>query len=279
MRVELRPLRQDAWSGITKYKNCYTDLAKYWTRSGSFYTGLTIEDAERLGAILNIDLKPNSKFWDTFYIRVGDRPVILETDDPMDELRYLFLKNHKRVKTSLTEHKATADFVLINQEEIAARNNEFSRLKRQAFREFDKMTPEERRKALRIFGKSAENVNDELVESRLSEIVEGNPGGFIEKWVNNKSRETQYLLERAVSMNILRKNKRAFLYGTDIIGHDLYDAIIFLEDPKNQDLKISLLNQINAKNTIASVSNELIKKQVTDNISKKAKAEQLKEEE
>jgi hypothetical protein len=247
MKVTLRPLAQDSWSGVVKYKNCYEDISKYYTRSGGIYTGLSKEVADRLGEKLGRDLSQHSEFWDTFYIRTVGKDIILDLEDPMDELKYHFLRNHKRVKNSMLEHKATANFVLLNQEQESQRMNVFGRAKRKAGAELDKMTPEEMRKALRIFGKSAENMSPDVVENRLNEIIEGDPQGFLDKWVNNKSRETQYLIERAVSMNIIRKNKRLYNYGTDVIGHGLEETILYLDDPVNQDVRIAILQQIDGK--------------------------------
>lgn len=278
MKVILRPLRQDTWSGIIKYKNCYEDLSPYFTRSGSIYTGLTEGDAERLGKRLGLDLSPNSEYWKTFYIRTADRDIILELEDPHDELKYLFLKNHKRVKNSLFEHKATANFVLINQEEEAKKDNLFGRTKRQAIREFDKMSIEEMRKCLRLFGKSSENLANEVVENRLFDIVEGDPQGFIDKWVNNTDRETQYLIERAISMNIIRKNKRLYTYGSDTIGQGLEDAIAYLNDPKNQDVKIAIKQQIDGKGSLDKLANAQIMAEVKETVTKRIKAEQKKQD-
>jgi hypothetical protein len=250
-KVVLRPLAKDAWSGVTKYKNCYEDIGPYYTRSGAIYTGLADETAERLGKKLGVDLSPGSEYWNTFYIRTVGKDIILDLEDPMDELKYHFLKNHKRVKDSIFANKATANFVLVNQEEESKKTNLFNRVKREASREFDKMTTEEMRKALRIYGKSAENVAADVVENRLYDLVEGDPQGFLDKWVNNKNRETQYLIERAISMNVIRKNKRIYNYGTDVIGHGLEDAISFLQDPKNQDVKLAIMGAVEGKSVIS----------------------------
>lgn len=253
MKIVLRPLVGDPWSGIIKFRNCHEDLASYFTRSGRLYTGLTDADAERLGTKLNLDLKTGSEFWKTFFIRTSGKDMVLETEDPMDELKFLFLKSHKRVKSSVFEHKATANFVLINENEEARRANVFSKAKRQALRELDKMSTEDVKKALRIYGKRAENLTAEVAESKLFELVEGDAQGFINKWVNNEARETQYLIERAIGENIIRKNKRQYSYGTEVIGYGIEDAILYLENPKNQDLRMTIISEIKAKEKLSSI--------------------------
>jgi len=250
MKVTLRPLAQDKWSGVTKYKNCYEDIGPYFTRSGGIYTGLTADTATRLGEVLGRDLSPASEYWNNFYIRTAGKDIILNLEDPLDEVKYHFLKNHKRVKDSIFANKATANFVLVNKEEESKRTNLFNRTKRSAIAEFEKMTPDEMRKALRIFGKSAENLSSDIVENRLFEIVEGDPTGFMDKWAKNPNKETQWLIERAVSMNIVRKNKRLYTYGTDTIGHGVEDVISYLDDPKNQDVRIAVRQAIEGLGSI-----------------------------
>jgi hypothetical protein len=252
MKVILRPLVKDAWSGIIKYRNCHEDISSYFTRSGRLYTGLTDSDAKRLGDKLGYNLAPGSEFWKSFFIRTSGKDMILETEEAMDELRYLFLKSHKRVKNSVFEHKATANFVLINEQEEARKSNVYNKAKRQAMREMDRMSTDDIKKALRLYGKRSENMTAEVAENRLFEIIDGDPQGFVDKWVNNQGRETQYLIERAVSENIIRRNKRQYSYGTEVIGYGIEDAIAYLEDPKNQELKITIKAEIESKNKLSS---------------------------
>lgn len=247
MNVILRPIKRNSWSGKIRYRNCYEDLGPYYTRSGSIYTGLTPSDEERLGNILGLDLKRTSDFWKTFFVRVYDTDIYLNTEDPQDELKYLFLKNHKRVKTSIFEHKAGANYLLINHEEEAKKSNLINKIRRTAMKEFDKLTAEDIRKALRLYGHNAENMEPEVAENRLFEIVEANPQSFIDRWVNNTHRETEYLIERAISTNIIRRAKNIYRYGSEIIGRSMLEAIDFLDNPKNQDILLSIMKAVQSK--------------------------------
>jgi hypothetical protein len=183
-------------------------------------------------------------------VRVGSDDIFLETEDPLDELKYIFLKNHKRVKSSIFERKATADYLLINKDEEAKRENMFNKSKVDAISEFKQMSLTDMRKCLRLFGQNAENVSSELVENSMFKLVESNPTMFIEKWVNNKDREIEVVLEQAISRNIIRRNKNIYKYGSDVIGYSMPETIDFLNNPKNQDIKKAVLNAINAKDFI-----------------------------
>lgn len=260
MIIILRPLGKDPWSGLKNYRNCYEDLGSYFTRSGRLYTGLTKADEERLGNLLSLDLSPSSEFWRSFFIRTGTKDLYLDTVDPMDELRYIFLKSHKRVASSIFERKSSANFVLVNKDEEAKKSNIYGRLKRKAFREFDKLSREDIVKCLRLYGHNAENVSAEVAENMLSDIVEGNPSKFVELWVENKDKETQFLLEKAIARNVIRKNKNIYRYGSDTIGHGLDDTIGFLKDPKNQDIRIAIERAVETKASMPEIEKESVEK-------------------
>lgn len=249
MKVLLRLNGRNNWPNIKKYRNCYDFIGPYLTRSGMRYTGFgehNENDRKRLEERLEIDLGPSSEFWDNFYIRIGAKDVYLEIDDAMDEVRYIFLKNHKRVE-SFGNKRASADYVLINQEEEAKEENKFNRVKRKALREFDKMSIDDVRRCLRLFGHRADHVIAEKAENDLFEIIESNPDKFLDRWVDNKERDTEYILEEAISKNIVRKNKTVYRYGSDIIGNTKQDTIDYLDDLKNQDIKKAILKEIQAK--------------------------------
>lgn len=250
MRVILRPI--EGKRPIVKYRNCYDYLTPYYTRSGGIYTGILAEDGDRLSKVLGLNLLPSSSFWNTFSVRIGAGDVILDTEDPLDEIKYLFLKNHKRVKTSIFEHKATADYLLINKEEEAKKENLFNKAKIDAISEFKRMTVTDMRKCLRLFGHNAGDSNSELVENELFKIIENNPQAFLDKWVNNKDREIEVVIEQAIAKNIIRRNKNVYKFGSEVIAYSMQECVDFFNNPKNQDVKMSVINAIDAKDYIVT---------------------------
>ena len=247
MEVRLKPLQANPWSGMDRYPNCSDVLRPYFTRTGRVYTGLTREDEKRLGDILGIDLRPGSSFWDTFRITVGKETVVLDLDRPEDELKYLFLKGHKRVKGSIDEKKASANYYLHNPEEEAGIFNKVNRIKRKAIATFDKMKPEEWKKALRLYGENANNLSDAVAEDRLMARIEQNPEHFFKVWVDNKNRQTEYLIKEAIAKSVIRKTKNIHYFGTITLGNTLEDSIAYLDNPENSDIKASIINEANIK--------------------------------
>lgn len=250
MVVELKIKKKNPWAGLIKYKSCQDYIAPYYTRSGSIYTGLTPEDEKYFEKALGYEeghLSKTSDFWTTFCVKVGARTVLLDDSIPRQAMMIKFLTGHKRVATSLEKMDAGKDYLLINREAEAIETNKLNKLRRDAIKEFDKLSMDQMRKCLRIFGIRAEGMSNELVESTLFGIVDKEPRKFFNKWVDNKSKETEFILESAIAKGIVRKDRTQYYYGTELFADSLQDAIAYLDAKKNQDLKLSIINQIENK--------------------------------
>lgn len=250
MVVELKIKKKNPWAGLIKYKSCQDYIAPYYTRSGSIYTGLTPEDEKYFEKALGYEeghLSKTSDYWTTFCVKVGSRTVLLDDSIPRQAMMIKFLSGHKRVATSLEKMDAGKDYLLINREAEAIETNKLNKLRRDAIKEFDKLSMDQMRKCLRILGIRAEGMSNELVESTLFGIVDKEPRKFFNKWVDNKSKETEFVLESAIAKGIVRKDRTQYYYGTELFADSLQDAIAYLDAKKNQDLKLSIINQIENK--------------------------------
>lgn len=250
MVVELKIKKKNPWGAFLKYKNCFDYISPYFTRSGSIYTGLTPEDEKYFEKALGYEeghLAKTSDFWTTFCVKIGSRTLLLDDSIPRQAMIIKFLSGHKRVATSLDKLDAGKDYLLINREAEAVEANKQNKLRRDAIKEFDNLSLEQMRKCLRLFGMSADRMSNELVESSLFNIVDKQPKRFFDKWVNNKSKETEYLLEQAIAKGVIRKDKTHYFYGSDMFADSLQDAIAYLDNKKNQDLKLSIINETNNK--------------------------------
>lgn len=250
MEVVVRIIKVNPWSGITKWANCFDYIAPYYKRTGSIYTGLTKEqqaDFEKKLGYPEGHLSANSTFWDTFAVKVGKDDVTLNTEKPEDELKYIFLKGHKRVADGINNISPSTDYVLINKDIEAEAANKRSRIKKEALIASTKMSIEDMRKCLRLFGYRSTDMSNELVEAKLNEVIEKQPDMFLTKWVNNDNKEINFVIEEAISKNIIRKSRSQYYFGTDLIGNGLDDVIAYLNDKKNQDIKLAILSEIKAK--------------------------------
>lgn len=251
MVVELKIKNKNQWAGVTKYKHCQDYISSYWTRSQQRYTGLTPEDEKHFEKLLGFDegtlARSNGDFWDSFVIKIGSRTLYLDDTIPMQALKIKFLSNHKRVATSLDKFTAGKDYLLINREAEAIERNKINKRRRDAIKEFDKLSLDQMRKCLRLFGMSSDRMSNELVESTLFNLVDKQPDKFFNLWVDNKSKDTQFILESAIAKGVIRKNKTQYFYGTDMIADSLPDAIAYLDNKKNQDLRLAIINETQNK--------------------------------
>lgn len=250
MVVELKIKKKNPWIGLVKYRHCFDYIAPYFTRSGSIYTGLTPEDEKYFEKALGYEeghLAKTSEFWTTFCVKVGTRSLLLDDSIPRQAMIIKFLSGHKRVATSLDKLDAGKDYLLINREAEAIEQNKQNKLRRDAIKEFDKLSLDQMRQCLRLFGMSSDRMSNELVESTLFNMVDKQPKKFFDKWVNNKAKDTEFLLEQAIAKGVIRKDKTHYFYGTDMFADTLEDAIAYLDSKKNQDLKLAIINETNNK--------------------------------
>ena len=125
------------------------------------------------------------------------------------------------------------DYVLINKDFEAEQANRINKVKREAYRALDKMSVEDMRKCLRLYGMKSDTMSNELVEAKLTEQIEKAPDAFMLKWVNNPNKEMNFVVEEAVAKNIIRKSRSQYYFGTDLIGNGIDDVIAYLKDKKN----------------------------------------------
>lgn len=136
---------------------------------------------------------------------------------------------------------------MINRQAEAIEANKINKQRREAIIEFGKLTLDQMRKCLRLFGLNGERMSNELVESTLFNLVDKQPKKFFDLWVNNKSKDTQFILEEAIAKGVIRKQKTQYYYGTEMIADSLNDAIAYLDNKKNQDLKLAIINETKNK--------------------------------
>lgn len=251
MKATLTFKKVDPWSGYKIYDDCKHAITSYIMRSGVRYTGLNGSEftvlREELEDELGVDLRPHSTYWDNFAIYLGTKDVQLDTEDPEQKLKYYFLLGHKRVAFGLNDHKPSTDYVLLQAEEEAKEENSKARNRRRAIIEFEKLSVNDMRKALRLFGYKADNSSPELVENSLFKLVEENPVKFLSIWVDNKTKDTEFLIEEACAKGILRKHNTTYKYGSDVVGYTINEAISYIDNPANRDLKATILAQLEGK--------------------------------
>lgn len=245
--IRLKPIPKTTWSGFIRFTNTKDYITPYYDEGGTIITGLTIEDEERLGKLLKKDLSCTSAFWHEYKILMTDKEKQFNIDNPEHELAYKFMLAHKKVANSELERNMFpyAEYIIFNEELEAKIKNEKFTVKRKASTLFNELSLNEMRDILKLYPGYAksDSVSSDVVEARLYELMEKDPAKFNEL-VGDKKLEMKIFLKDLIQSKILRKNRNAFYYGTDNIGHDEESTITFLENPENQGLLIALKQEL-----------------------------------
>ena len=228
-------------------RNSVRYIGGWTTRNGLPYSGgFTVEQRrdfeKRLGYPEGALDASNTKFWDN-YIAIklqGNKPYIIDTDTVEGEFKYEYCKNHIEVLDGYDDKKPRALYVMINQESEAKKSNIANAKKIEAIKEFDKMSPDDIYKCLRLFKVSSAELSPEVSRDRMFELVLAKPEDFMSKWVNNKDKAYFVLIEDAISKNVIRRTKNIYYYGTDVIGRSMQDTVSYIKDKKNEELYLSI---------------------------------------
>lgn len=247
--VTIKPIKRPTWNGFMRFKNTKDSLSPMHDYTGTIVTGLTKEEQDRLGVVLQKDLSPASTFWYEYRVIMIDKDKVLNLENPEHELAYLFLKGDKRVANSQEEYDKGefpyARYVIYDEEKAAVEKNKEFTVKRKATTEFNKLSIDQMIDILKLYPGyiNLTSVKPDVVESTLFELLEKDPAKFL-NLSGDKKLDMKVFLKNLVNEKILRKNRTAFYYGEDILGHDEESAITFLEDPKHQSLKIEFAEQL-----------------------------------
>lgn len=243
-QIDARKKQFSDYNGMT-YKNCKNTLTVQWDQYGNLNTGLTEEEAEELGKAIKHDLSKESTYWHDFKVAMTDKDLILNLEEPKDLIKYKALLVHPLVANSVNDVHPKAMYVIYNESEEAKNRNAVAGIKIKASVLYSKLTIDQKKDILRLYPNTynTRNVSNEIIEARLFEHVETNPEKFV-RLVEDKKRDMKVFLKDLVTNKILRKNKNAYYYGDDVLGHDEESTITHLDSPENQSLKVALMQEL-----------------------------------
>lgn len=244
MSVTIRLINKNRWVGVSKYPDRYTDIAPYWKRNKEIYTSFDEslpedrKEMKKFEESLHTTLNSKSEYWDYFFVRLTADDIILNPGNyDLDALTLRWLKGHKDAQLSPRKPAASAIFSIVDEEEEAKVVNDRSRAKTSAFSEFNKMTVDEKRDCLRLYGFNYDGGSNEVVEARMFELMDDNPSKFVRFWVDDKLKYTKVLVQRAMSSGLLTRKGKSIFYGGTPLGSNVDEAAVELEKDENAQLK------------------------------------------
>jgi len=252
-KIEVKLIKKTSWSNFSLLPKCKDTVVARLTRSG-YNTGLTKEDEDRLEKQMRLEpgtLNRFSDYWKEYVVFLTDKGLDLNLENPKDFIDYKLLIACEKVAPSVKDQIKfpKAKFVIFDKEEQAKKENEFTKIKKKAFAEFNTLSISDMKKILKLFGLSADDSTDEIVENTLSDIVETRPSEFL-KVANIEDFSTRLLIEDLLRSNIIRKVGARYEYGQDVLGHSLDKTIEYFKDPLNQELVLTLKENLDTRKRI-----------------------------
>lgn len=227
-----------------KYTNRYYDLVPYIKKNKELYTSFDESNPEdkkemkKFEAALHTELHHKSLFWDTFFVRItGDDLILNPGEYDGDALTLRWLRGHKDAKTSPRQNKANAVFVIVDEQEEAKVINERGQIKTAAIVALNKMTVDEKRSCLRLYGFDYDGGSAEVVDAKMFELVDDNPSKFKRMWMDDQLKFTKVLIQRAMSKGILRRKGKSIFCETTPLGSTVDEAAVELDKNENAQLK------------------------------------------
>jgi len=248
-KVILRALERQSWSGFHRFPKCKDTVIASLGRGG-YQTGLT--DKEEVKLEKELQMKPGmlgkySEYWKDYTVILNDKDKTLVLERPRDFIDYKILMASNRVANSVNNLMdwPKAEYVLYNAEEDAKKDNLKIKEKRKAYKKFNSMTSSEMRNVLKLMGKKAANASETLVENTLADLLDENPAEFNET-LDLPDFKLRVFINDLMDINTIRLRGGHYLFGDSPIGHDLESALVYLKDPKNQDIVLSLKSKLKA---------------------------------
>lgn len=263
MKITVRPTMKtwlpDGHDGEIRYTGCAEYLCVQMNAATrKLNTGLTKEDEARLEKALHLDEGTlsayNALYWGDFRrtIKIDKNGLILDTDNPADEIIYLNLKAHTAVANSEQElidspFGPTFRYVITSDEEEARVKNSKNKLLKDAYKLQGKMSTASMKSLLKIAGKRvAEDSSLDFIEAQVFDMINADPGYFIEL-VNDPAFEMKVFVLDCINIrSLLKQGPKFILNGADfadtssILGFSIDEVVSYLQDPLHQDVYMGL---------------------------------------
>lgn len=251
--IKIKKVNRPGFFGIGSYPGKTTLTYCAQLSKNGYNTGLTKEEEAHFEKAL--ELKPgqlgrHSKWWEEFNAVHAPRLSANKTnelilDNPINELKFKVLLANDKIANTEFQKTPYSEFYIDNEELKAAAEVESFNYEFEGMALILKMTPEEKRSALRLFGKSGlDDSKEVLLNAELGKQLRKDPKSFV-AILSDKEIKTKAFILELVEKGILKRKGNTFVYETDIIAGNTEECIHFLNDPNNSKLRIVLNDKLN----------------------------------
>lgn len=228
-------------------------------RNGAIANILSAEEKEVLEDLTGLNLSVYGDFWKTFQVSLykDDASNTFDKSNPMDYLSIKLLESLvDDIAPSWAERvkKQTYDFVITGDEEIQDEKKVKLDIKKEAWKVYGRME-DDREKLIgvlnllsnKLIGKDSKL---KWIQGEVENYVDTKPSAFLNV-VQDTSLEIKMLINKAIESGYIIKNNNK--YSTvdglsltkDKQAPSFENAVSYLEDPKNQDVRDLIIAKTN----------------------------------
>ncbi len=243
--VTIKPIKKNALGNLSRIpSSTYTIVAKL-TRVG-YETGLTPAEEKKLEKELGLEantLSKRSPYWKAYAFKIpGDSSVTLDLSEAQSYLDYRLCLACTEVADSEEDiNTLTHDFFIADDEKKA--NKELVRIKQHdnAIIAYTKMSVKDMRDVLKLLGYKTANMSETYVQTALRSEIDENPTKF-NNIVEDPDFQEKVFIKDLEYYKILSKDGTKYYFGevNNVIGNSIEDAVEYLNDKANNQIKIQL---------------------------------------
>lgn len=248
----IKPIVKAKFSGVSSYSKTQTVFCgAELDLNGLYKTGLDREKEKHYEHVLNLapgTLGKKSTFWGDLEIRINnDKPTRFPLSGYMDELKEYVIRAHSKIANSELHLMANpqAMFFIDDPEEKAKLESQKMDYELEAIDSFTTLPIEDKRSMLRLYGKSGiDNMSETMIKAELYKEVKKDPVYFVKTLQNPKLMKAHALLKELVEKRVVTKKGAYYYNNEDMIGASTDEAISYLNNIKNQQIKLALENKV-----------------------------------
>ena len=255
--IKIRNAAKAGFFGISSYAKSVTVLGCELSKTG-FKTGLTPEEEKYYEQELGLkpgELNKHSKWWSdvfnvTHAIRLNNTKLTeILLDNPINQIKYkVLLQSSKVANSEIEKSKPGILFYIDDVESKAKAELETFNYEFEGMGLIHKMSPEEKRSNLRLFGKKGlDTMSETMLNAQLVTECKKDPKKFVET-LKDKDIATKAFIVELLEKKLLTRKGNYYLHGDDTIANSTEECVEYFNDIKNQSVKLTLQSRLNKIN-------------------------------
>lgn len=247
--ITIKRVNRPGYFGISSYPKSTTTLGAEISKTG-YNTGLSEDEEAHYEKALGLkpgELSKHSKWWGEVFNTehslklFNTKGTTLLLDSAVNQIKYkVLLASSKIANSELEKNNPNCEFYIVDEEAKAKKESEIFDYKYEAFELLMGLSPENKRKALRLFGKKGvDTMSETVIKAELTKELEKDPMMFV-SILKDKRLNTKMFIEELLEYRLINREGNYFKHNDDTIANSTEECVEYFDNPKNQSVKLAL---------------------------------------